>query len=115
MDLSLFDVDATSLFQSIEFGEMGTGAVAARYEGGSLSFMVLSALATSFMSLMPAGSLFGPDQHKVIVHHPKSFHAFSFGEELCSADFACTNTTSASHRAARYRALGRSPAPGLSQ
>ena len=34
------------------------------------------------MPLMPAGSLFGSDEHEVVVHHRIALHALAFGKEF---------------------------------
>jgi hypothetical protein len=80
-NLSLFDVDADVLIPQHEFGKMGTGAVAARYEGCCL-VLYGPERPRNVLHVLDAGRVaLRPDQHKVIVHHPKSAHAVSFGEE----------------------------------
>ena len=50
--------------------------------GAPLLLIVLSAAPTSFMPLMPAGSLFGPISTKSLYITGIALHAFAFGEEF---------------------------------
>ena len=66
--------------------------------GALLSLIALSAATMSLVPLMPAGSDFGPTRTKSLYMTGKRFVLKPSDRNFSSADFACTNTTSASPR-----------------
>src|SRR5262249_19982488 len=91
----IFDIDAEVPVPDHEFLDMGARAITPRYEG---ALIVLNAFATSFKSLMPAGSLFGPISTKSLYMTGMRFTPSPSSTNLFSEDLLCTNTTSASPR-----------------
>src|SRR5262249_3531999 len=61
---------------------MRPGAVAARDETSLLSFYVLKSLGNVRHALDAGGIALRTDQHEVVVHHRKAFHAFTLGKEF---------------------------------
>ena len=73
-------------FPEPQFRLMGAGAVAARDEGG----LGRGDLSQGFGNVLAAGNVrrigLRPDHHEIIVHHVKSLHAKSLGEEFLFRD-----------------------------
>ena len=75
------DVDAGVLVPERELGQMGARVVAARYEGRLFVSDRLKRFRNVVHALDAGGVTLRPNQHKVVVHHRKSLHAMSFGDE----------------------------------
>ena len=66
---------------------MGARVVAARYEGRLFVSDRLKRFRNVVHALDAGRVALRPNQHKVVVHHRKSFHALSFGEEPLFCQF----------------------------
>src|SRR3974377_1844834 len=74
----VLDVDPGVLVPERELGKMSAGAVAARYERRVFVLYGLKRF-RDIVHALDAGGI--ANQHKVVVHHRKSLHAFSLGYE----------------------------------